>query len=497
MNKFAPQGRFHFVVKQKIATVPSTAFPVLYLESDNGFTIMWSLVQYFLAYPSRSETWMRNTARSVGLFYDYSTACRNNNIDQRTQLRNFMSSLEHGTISTDERDPTGLYWAPTGVTKAKSLRSCLSKFIDWVDEEEKDTKGISTFIAPVKKSEKLTLSLLKTAKRIISRSFMEHAKNQNTVAKNLLKVRNTFGYEFEYDPSTYINAQSETKSFPIELIAPLLEHGFVKNPLATNPFEREDITAKMITLLLIFGGMRKSEPLHLWFNDVTPTSEFGCQIRLYHPSAAKTRLIGEKEKTRKQYLRERGMLPRNDKSNPKSLKAGWKKLAVDKKSYHADMFWLHNSAEALFSSLYSLYLTYRSKLLETYKKNHNHDHPFLFVSTGIDRRTGESYIGAPYSISQYDKSFSKALDRLETHLGLTLPRGRDAALNPHSIRHFFAQALDDIGVEPKIIQRCLRQRTISAQEAYKGISTQKIEEILSKYSVIDSPVNNQIKLIRY
>ncbi|MCB5359271.1 MULTISPECIES: site-specific integrase [Vibrio] len=494
MKEFAPQGRYHFVVKQKIATVPTTAFPVLYIESNDGFTIMWSLVRYFLAYPSRSDTWMRDTARSVGLFYDFYTACQNNRVDQRTQLRNFMSSLEHGTISNDDKDSTGLYWAPTGVTKAKRLRGCLSRFIDWVIEEEKEAKGITTFIPQVKPSEILALSLLKTAKNIISRSFMEHTKSHTAVAENLLKARKTFGYEFEDDPSSYINAQSETKSFPIELIAPLLEYGFIKNPLATNPFEREDITAKMITILLSFGGMRKSEPLHLWFNDVTPTSEFGCQIRLYHPSAAKTNLIGEKNKTRKHYLRERGMRPRHDKSNPKSLKAGWKKLAVDSKSFHADVFWLHNSAEALFSSLYSHYLTYRSKLMETYQNNHGHDHPFLFVSTGIDRRTGESYEGAPYSISQYDKSFNKALDRLEVHLGVKVPRGRDAAMNPHAIRHFFTQALRDMGIEPKIIQRCLRQRTINAQEAYKGMSSQSVLETLNRYSTTDNVTSSQLKI---
>ncbi|MGL6315691.1 site-specific integrase [Vibrio sp. WXL103] len=405
-----------------------------------------------------------------------------------------MSSLEHGTFNTDNSDPTGLYWAPTGIKRAKTLRSCLSNFIDWLIEEEKDAKGISTFIPPVKQSEKLTLSLLKTANRIINNSFMAHTKSQNEIASQLLKTRKTFGYEFEDDPSTYFNAQSEAKSFPIELIAPLLEHGFIKDPLATNPFEREDITAKMITILLIFGGMRKSEPLHLWFNDVTPTPEFGCQITLYHPSAAKTNLIGEKDKTRKQYLKERGMLPRNSLANPKTLKAGWKKLAVDKNSYHADMFWLHKSAEALFSSLYTLYLNYRSKLLEIYKKNHNHDHPFLFVSTGIDHRTGESYEGSPYSIAQYNKSYSKALDRLETHIGLAIPRGREAALNPHSVRHFYAQALEDMGIDSKIIQRCLRQRTINAQQAYKGISTQKITETLNKYSTINNPVNSQLKI---
>lgn len=494
MKEFAPQGRYHFVVKQKVATVPATAFPVLYLDGDNGFTIMWSLVDYFLAHPSRSETWMRDTARAVGLFYDYCSACRNTKMDRRTQLRKFMSSLEHGTVDVDaETDPTGLYWAPTGLSKAKRLRSSLSRFIDWVIEEELEAKGLSTFKSPMKSNEKLTLSLLKTAKGIIGRSYMEHAKDHSAKAEDLRKIRNAFSYEFEDDPKAYINAQSEAKSFPLELVAPLLDYGFIKDPLATNPFEREDITAKMVTILLLFGGLRKSEPFHLWFNDIIPINEFECQARIYHPRLAQTNLIGEKNKTRDQYLRERNLRPRHDKLNPKSLKAGWKKLAVDKTTYHADIYWLHSSAQAMFVSLYTLYLSYRSKLMETYQKNRGHDHPFLFVSTGVDRRTGESYVGAPYSVSQFNKSYNKALNRLELHLGIKISRGKEAAMNPHALRHCFAQALSDMGVDTKIIQKCLHHRTINAQEAYKGVTSQKVQEALANYA-LTNPATNYLQI---
>lgn len=484
MKEFAPIGRHHFVVKQKVATVPATAFPILYLESDHGYTIMWSLVDYFLAYPSRSQTWMRDTARAIGLFYDYNTACQNSNTDRHTQLRKFMSCLEFGTIDTEaQTDPIGLYWAPTGLDKAKRLRGRLADFIDWVIEDELKSKGLSTFKAPRKKNEELTISLLKTAKGINKRSYMEHVKDPYQVAEHLKTTKNAFGYHFEDDPKTYLNAQSELKSFPVELIQPLLKYGFIKNPHATNLFDREDITAKMITLLLLFGGLRKSEPFHLWFNDIMPTNDFECQSRLYHPRLAKVNLLGEKDKTRDLYLRERKLRPRHDRMNSKSYHAGWKKLAVDKSSYHADIFFLHKSAEAMFVSLYTLYLSYRSKLMETYVREHGNDHPFLFVANGIDKRTGESYVGAPYSIGQFDKSYNKALDRLEVHLGMQIPRGRDSALNPHSTRHFYAQALEDMGVSDKVIQKCLRHRTINSQEAYKNVSAQKIRDTLSNYSV--------------
>ncbi|NMU46829.1 site-specific integrase, partial [Vibrio parahaemolyticus] len=99
---------------------------------------------------------MRDTARAVGLFYDYCTACNITSVNQRTQLRKFMFSLENGTIDTNEKDPTGLYWSPTGLTKAKRLIGSLSKFIYWVNQEESLSNGSTTFVAPTKNSEKLT-----------------------------------------------------------------------------------------------------------------------------------------------------------------------------------------------------------------------------------------------------------------------------------------------------------------------------------------------------
>jgi site-specific recombinase XerD len=89
-------------------------------------------------------------------------------------------------------------------------------------------------------------------------------------------------------------------------------------------------------------------------------------------------------------------------------------------------------------------------------------------------------------MSQFDKSFDKALSRVESRINMQIQRGRDAAMNPHSLRHFYAQALKELGVDSKIIQKCLHQRTINAQEAYTGVSAQKVRETLNKYAIGNS-----------
>ncbi|OEF08159.1 hypothetical protein A138_09600 [Vibrio crassostreae 9ZC77] len=496
MKEHVPIGRHHIVVKQKVATSTTTIFPVLYIEGANGYVVMWSLIRYFLAHSSKSDTWMRDTARAIGLFYDFNTKLRSLNLNKHAQFRNFLSCLECGTIDTESHlDKTGLYWAPAGLDKTKRLRTRLVAFIDWIESEHRETGGNSTFINSNNRNETLTLSLLRSARNIIERSPMSHTKSVQKVAQNLFRSQKALGYEFGEDPKAYINNHSENKAFPVELIAPLLEYGFVKKPLSDSLFEREDITAKMITILLLFGGLRKGEPFHIWFNDVIPYSDFKCQTKLYNPRLAKTNLWGEKSKTRQEYLKERHMRPRNDKMNSKSYRARWKSLAVDKKTFHADVFFLHPSAEALFVTLYQMYLVYRSKLMEIYVENNGHDHPFLFVSAGVDRRTGQSYLGAPYSVKAFTESYNKALIRLEQHLGLNIELGRNSALNPHALRHYYAQALTDAEINEKVIQKCMHHRTLYAQGSYKEVSALKVQEILSKSSVSNFALNkNQIPI---
>lgn len=122
--------------------------------------------------------------------------------------------------------------------------------------------------------------------------------------------------------------------------------------------------------------------------------------------------------------------------------------------------------------------------MKIFRENYSFEHPFLFVSSGINQRTGESFEGAPYSMSSYDKSFSKALDRLELKLNKPIPRGRGGSINPHALRHHYAKVMAEAGVPPKVIQSCLHHRAINSQEAYKGLSPEKISKILEGYKII-------------
>ena len=55
---------------------------------------------------------------------------------------------------------------------------------------------------------------------------------------------------------------------------------------------------------------------------------------------------------------------------------------------------------------------YRPPLIKINRNLGKPDHPFLFVSSGIDQATNESYEGAPYSLKAYRNAFTKVLDKV-------------------------------------------------------------------------------------
>lgn len=312
MGNFYSIGRYHTVVIQIVEDGHSTKMPVLYLNTESGISVMWLLVSYFQAYPKRSLSWSREVARAIGLLYDYSYSVRHLNLKKPDILRRFILSVQHGTIDNITRlDETKLYWPPSSIRKTKKIRTTLVNFIQWCDGKKTlDSEGFK-FSFPDYSS--LNFFDLFAGYKLAKLSMMEHAKDIKKIAYNHKLSRFGFGVDLGYDSRDYLSTTRIYTEFPSELIGPLLEYGFVKDENATDPFEREDITAKMITLLLVGCGLRKGEPLHLWFNDVVPKNDAACLVSLYHPSEAKTNFMGEKgQLTRRVYLNTLGLRPRND-----------------------------------------------------------------------------------------------------------------------------------------------------------------------------------------
>lgn len=484
MNSTTPQ--FHTILNQEVEYMIGLIIPVLYLNTSDGIKRMESLVNYSIANSDKSISWHRTRVRAIGLFYDFCQCELNIPIfkgsdPHRTIFRSFANSLLMGTIDIKSGlDSTKLYWPPSSMAVTKRVCSAITDFISFLNDEGiSNSTFLKSRILIKPNNEPASLKFLFQAIIIKKLSFLGHLSNTTNQAKKLRDQKQLEIISHRSSTTTKWCAES-AKRFPIDLIGPFFKYGFILDDKSEILHEREDITAKMITLLLFFSGMRNSEPLHLWFNDVIPDYSGGglCQVHLRHPSDAKTFIIGE-DKLRSQYLAERGLMPRT-KGPSKSYRVGWKNLLTDK-SLTAPVFFLHSNAQFLFNQMYIYYLTrFRPNLIEVNRNQGRPDHPFLFVSNGIDRATGESYVGSPYSLSAYKKAFSRALDRLENVSDIVIPRGLEYGTVPHGGRHFFAGSLADMGIQPKIIQKCLRQRSVLSQGAYTAPTFHRIQDCLNQ-----------------
>lgn len=225
---------------------------------------------------------------------------------------------------------------------------------------------------------------------------------------------------------------------------------------------------------MLFGGTRHSEPYHLWFNDVIPQTDGSCKVFLRHPSESSICIPGEHERTRQQYLNEHGLLPRNNNSNNKSYKAGWKNLQVNE-DYSAPILFIDPEAEIMFRELYIIYIKYyRPKLMSQRMANGGYRHPFLFVNNW------DGDIGAPYSMTAYKEALSRAYERLNRIHGLNIEQSKYSGTSPHGMRHYYGQALVDLGMDQKIIQKCMRHRTIHAQSVYTEPDGKRIKAHLDE-----------------
>jgi|TARA_R110002060_G_scaffold78300_3_gene91229 hypothetical protein len=485
MGTTSATPQFHTILNQEIEHMGGLILPVLYLNTEEGIRRMESLIGYFISHADKSTSWHKTRARGVGLFYDFCQSVANKTYFQgedphRVIFRRFYRSLIMGTIDTKTGlDPTKLFWPPNSIKVANRMCSAITEFIRYLDSEGIGTNNfLKTSHSTIPNNEPASLKFLYRAIIIKNSSFLAHTVDVNKQAKKIRDREHRAIVNFNSSTNTN-HSDVEVKRFPSELVAPFFEYGFIIDEKSEIPHEREDITAKMMSLILFFGGTRISEPLHLWFNDVLPDySESGlCNVYLRHPSDAKTYIAGE-NKLRSQYLAERGLLPRT-KGTTKSYKAGWKNLQTDK-ALTAPVFFMHSNAQYLFNQMYIYYMEqYRPPLMEINGNLGKPDHPFLLVSSGIDQATGESYEGSPYSLKAYSNAFKRALNRVEKALNIVIPRGLEYGTVPHGPRHFYGGTLCDIGIKEKIVQKCLRHRSILSQGTYTAPTFEGIQKSLN------------------
>jgi len=486
-NRIYPVGKYHVILLHNIDGIEATALPVLWMRhSDHSAEAFEPLIDYFLALRSRSLGWMREVARALGLFYDFLSAMEipaselPQHLDpHKFVLREFCFALSAGIGGQNALAvTTDLYWPAISTDRAKRYFSHITKFSHWAGENQgsvSDARLISDSVNRLRKTQFL-YDFLHTSFIIKKLRFFNHLNSQRIAESGSLMSR-FLSDNFKRDSCPQVDVEPALHT-PQNLVLDLLQVGFVKNPAANSLHEREDLAGKMIFMLLAFAGLRVSEPFHLWFSDVVfEQSRYDGRVFLRHPSQAQTHIVGE-TLLRGEYLRIRGLWPRHQIKNSNSMHAGWKSIATDS-SHTANIFFLHEHVRREFIQYYEYYLKFRTTLIKARCARGLSDHPFLFVSTGEDRSRGVSYVGDPLSINSFIKAYKRALNRVNAVHGCAINYSKENGTTVHGLRHFYGQTLENAGLPRRVIQKCMRHRSIASQAVYTQPTASRIEEELN------------------
>lgn len=258
----------------------------------------------------------------------------------------------------------------------------------------------------------------------------------------------------------------------------------------SGPFwEQYNVRNILITYLQRFGGVRSSEPFHLFPDDAVIREDGKAVVRMYHPVVGKVAvrdpLSGSLEEvSRLEYLRQNhGRHPRNRLSNKE--RAGWKEPMLDfgaKHGWYFQVRWFPVDVASVFAALFRIYVdtvvpSIRLKLGRSIGQPGLAEmkHPYLFINAAGPNK------GGPYRLASYRDAFKRAVEKIglrhEKPLGTT----------PHGLRHAYAQDLQDAGLDPKMLQVCLHHKSPLSQLVYTrptalGVSN-TLEEASDKIKV--------------
>lgn len=186
------------------------------------------------------------------------------------------------------------------------------------------------------------------------RSFLGHLDDIHDISETAKTVRNVVTHKNPYA------VRNGTKAFPEDKIEKLLREGFKKTRKGyeldlIDGYNWRDIA---ITILMHYGGLRHSEPFHLWVQDVIPDPEDPDMaiVRIYHPSEGKAPhdfknpSTGKYVTDRASYLKLKyGLIPRNQYASSNKRFAGWKNPRLDDEdNMYMNVYWFPREAGYVF-----------------------------------------------------------------------------------------------------------------------------------------------------
>ena len=418
-------------------------------------TPMWLLLDYL-----RRRNIDRSTEAEytfcIGLLVDFIAARAEDfrPIERRGTLFNsFAYALLNGTIVNGD-DPTGLWWHARDTRRVHKILGRACEVCDWFSSTF-GTIAINPFTRPASMSEQIVFWRRWDSEK--SASMMAHVKSRTSAAAASHVARASAL------PGRKSRSVDKAPYFPSEHIQRLIETGFLVpgHQKDHRPWVRYNLRDILITLLLHYGGLRMSEPLHIWVDDVyvDPVDQESARVLVHHPHDGAFDSVdpisGKKSRaTRADYLRTHcNRVPLTEESG--SRHSGWKDPLETNATRRAfEVFWFPQEAGHLFLTYYRMYIQHvRPVTLR---------HPWLFVTKD----------GDPLGTAGYARSHARAVRRI----GL-IPQ-KERGTTPHGHRHNYGQTLNRLSTDEKIIQVAMHHKSVTSQKTYTEGDAEDVQAAL-------------------
>ncbi|WP_137919169.1 gamma-mobile-trio recombinase GmtY [Hydrogenophaga sp. 2FB] len=409
--------------------------------------VLLPLVNYFRFYATtRSVPWQQKVAHGVVLFMEYMVA-NPHEMDRQLMFQNFVLRLSTGTFNEKTRlDPSGLGWTVRKPDVVSSIVHSLTNFFKYLKRDR-----------PF--HEQLNPAYSKTPfDQMIDHAAYIYRREAAMLGHTWLgSVRESLAPSVKAAKRPKV-IRKNPPAFPESKFEELLVKGFLGGA-------NRDYRGACITLLMHGAGFRESEPFHLYVQDVFPTPGDlrSSTVLIHHPTHGEppsdwTSSQGRPSSAnREQYLAQcYGLRPRHLLAG--KLRAGWKNPLLDE-SYFMRAHWFTEQYGNWFSELWDGYMR---QLV-----NVPRSHPWAFVNLSREP------IGAPYSLSQFNKAHAAACKRIGLEVAKSLGTTR------HGHRHAYGQRARAAGVDSAYIKIFMHHKSLEAQQTYTVPSPAEIAHAIA------------------
>lgn len=399
----------------------------------------------------KSASWRERSVFACKLLIRWINSNEGRYTKTQDLLLSFVEALEYGTIDVNtQSDPTGLYWTPRMTEDARTLLGHITQYTDWMaDEPEYLTARANPFRKATLVEQRLNWCAYYHKE---SKVFLCHLNDSKSAQEKNALVRKVKASQ------SPIFRKRPTKRFPEGEIVNFLENGWVRRSADARATEQDfiDYKGRAITILMHYGGLRKSETFHMYLSDVIVDKKRNeAIVRIYHPEQG--RVPEEGYSNRRDYLNRRyGMKPRTEYSKSHSLHAGWKApLLTDGPDGYVEVYFYPLAMAKEFLYNYVMYLKHQRVDPPAHA-----DHPFAFTNT----------TGSPETMKNFNRQHRDAVHRIG------LPHRKMQGTTEHGHRHSYGYRLAGAGFNIVTIQKAMHHKSPESPKVYMEPTDEDVRE---------------------